>query len=341
MGFFGSSSARARFWPIALLVGAAVGAPAGAAVATTAEEPTVTWSVAPADENGPDGRSSVDLALDPGTSTTESLAVRNFSEQEVTFALTAADGYYTSTGRFNMLAASDESIDAGTWISVEPALTLAAGETRVVPYTITVPANATPGDHAAGIAASVRTTSADADGTQVGVDSRVGFRVSTRVTGDLAPALEVSDVRADYRPSWSLFAPGRVAVSYVATNTGNTTLAVSDTLGETASEQGNLLPGEKRNVSIAEIPAWPLGLLFFDLAVDGSVPGETLTATPYTQSLVVWAIPWLYLLAAVGVFLILFAIFTGRRRNKRRFERLLQEAREEGRKDSTEKVPTA
>ena len=50
---------------------------------------------------------------------------------------------------------------------------------------------------------------------------------------------------------------------------------------------------------------------------------------------------WLHLLAATGVLLIVFAIFSGRRRNKRRFERLLREAREEGRRSSTETVPTA
>lgn len=298
----------------------------------------MTWSVTP---SGPNGRSSVDLALDPGATATENLAVRNFSEQEVTFALTAADGYYTSNGRFNMLSASEQSVDAGTWIGVEPTVTIAAGETRVVPYTVTVPDNATPGDHAAGIAASVRTASADVGGAQVGVDSRVGFRVSTRVSGELAPAIEIVDVRAEYSPPWSLFSPGRVSIAYTASNDGNTTLAVRDAVGDAASDQGNLLPGEQRRMTVATFNAWPWGVLFLDLTVDADVPGGSLSAAPQSTSIVLWAIPWLQLLAAAGILLIILAIFSGRRRNKRRLQRLLNEAREEGRRSSIETVPTA
>ena len=333
---------RSRLTLLALIAGLCVAVPTGAAWSATAtQEAPVTWAVTPSDADGPDGRTTVSLSLDPGATTTDHLAVRNLGEAEATFSLTAADGYYTDTGRFNMLDAGETSKDSGTWISVDPTVTIPAGETAVIPFTVAVPANATPGDHAAGIAASVRTTATDADGTQVGVDSRVGFRVSTRVSGELAPALEVSTVEAGYTASWSLFSPGRATVSYTATNAGNTALQLHDTVGDTATEHGSLLPGEQRTVTVDQVPAWPLGMLFLDLRVEGAVPGAELTAAPFTDTLILWAVPWLHLLATLGVVLVLLAIFTGRRRNKRRLERLLDEAREAGRRDATEVVPTA
>ncbi|MWC00076.1 hypothetical protein [Agromyces seonyuensis] len=324
----------------AALAALLVAAPAGAAWSASADpaDAPVTWAVTPSDTDGPDGRASMNLSVDPGVEVVEHLAVRNLGEAATTFSLVAADGYYTDSGRFNMLAADEVSTDAGTWISVQPTVTIAAGETAVIPFTVAVPEDAVPGDHTAGIAASVRTVATDADGSQVGVDSRVGFRVSARVSGGLAPALEVQGLRAAYAASWNLFAPGRVSVEYVVANTGNTALVVGDTIGGTETDHGSLLPGESRAVQVADLPAWPLGLLFLDVAVTGEVPEDELAATPVTETIVLWAMPWVQLLAAAGIALIVVAVFAGRRRNRRRIDELLEaaraEARAEGRRES-------
>lgn len=330
----------ARGGPAALAVlyiaAAALGSAPPAVADDAATDAPVTWSVTPASADGPDGRRVMQVELDPGQRVTEYLALKNFSEREATFALSAADGYYTETGRFTMLPADRTSVDAGTWISVEPSVTLSPDETRIVAFEIAVPQNATPGDHAAGVSASVRSTSAGADGTRVGVDSRVGFRVSTRVTGTLAPALGVDEVRAEYSPSWNLFAPGSLTYVYTAENTGNTALAVTDAIEGTTAERGVLLPGESRQVRTAAQSAWPLLLLVTDVTVDAAVPDSTLSATPVTQTVTVWAVPWLHLAAAVGLALIIAAVASGRRRSRRRLDDLVARAREEGRREAVE-----
>ena len=61
----------------------------------------------------------------------------------------------TGKGRFNMLQSDRASVDGGTWIKVQNEVTVGANETKVVPFTITVPRDASPGDHPAGIAARV------------------------------------------------------------------------------------------------------------------------------------------------------------------------------------------
>lgn len=166
-------------------------AAAPALVATAADDGEITWAVTPADESGPDQRGVIEQELDPGQSRTDRFAVRNFSAIPVTFALSAADGYYSDNGRFTMLPSSEPSTLAGTWISLPDSVTVEPGGTTVVEFTTSVPDDALPGDHAAGIAASVLSAGTDSSGTGVGVESRVGFRITTRVTGELTPAATV------------------------------------------------------------------------------------------------------------------------------------------------------
>src|SRR5699024_8750036 len=124
------------------------------------------------------------------------------------------------------------SVDAGTWIDVQPEVTVPAGETVVVPYRLTVPENAEPGDHAAGIAASVTSVQSSADGgAAVGVQSRVGFQVMTRVTGQLAPAASLSGVSTVYHTEWNPLSAGTATVSFEVTNTGNTRIVAEGEVG--------------------------------------------------------------------------------------------------------------
>jgi len=311
---------------------AAGSAAAAPALAASPEESSVTWSVSPATADGPDGRSWVDQKADPGETVTEHLAVRNLGKETATFALVAADGYFTGTGRFNMLQAGQESVDAGTWISAPDDVTVEPGATVVIPFTIRVPDNATPGDHAAGIAASISTLGTTDDGAQIGVNSRVGFRVMTQVTGELAPALALGDLVGDYRPSWNLFTPGELSIRYVAENAGNTQLSFGDAISGETNDRGDLLPGEKRAVTVAPVTVWPLGLISVDVVVDASVPSDdSLTVRPVTETVVVWAVPWLHLATLTLVIATIVLLVLSRRRGRARVERLLEEARAEGR----------
>jgi len=320
----------------AAVVSALLAAPLAIATpAIAADEPgAVTWSVTPSDEAGPDGRSWMELEIDPGETITEHLAVRNVGATDAVFALSAADGYFTETGRFNMLQSGQKSVAAGTWIEVDAAVTVAAGETAIVPFTITVPENATPGDHPAGIAASVDTVGTTSDGTQVGVESRVGFRVITRVGGQLAPALSISGVSGEFAPSWNLFAPGTLSVTYTATNDGNTELAFDDTILGARADRGNLYPGETRTVTVDGVDAWPVGVLSVPVTVEAAVPSDdTLVAPVAETTITVWAPPWLHLAAIALLALIVTAIVIVRRRSTAALNRRLDEARAEGRRE--------
>ncbi|MBD5787151.1 DUF916 domain-containing protein [Cellulosimicrobium terreum] len=310
---------------------------------------TITWSVAPADEDGPDGRRAVELDLDPGDSVDDHVAVTNFGDVAATFALTAADGYRNAKGRFNMLPADQESVDAGTWIEIQDSVEVGPEETVVVPYTLTVPDNATPGDHQAGIAASVTSTGADEGGTSLGVTSRVGFRVSTRVSGELDPELAITGARATYSPSWNPFAPGEVRVSYAIANEGNVRLG-ADSVVEVAGPFGigtqdvtpepvtEVLPGGSIVRTEVVDDVWPLVRSTSTITVTPVVVGEDEVATPLepvTTTVTTWTIPWPQLLIIAIVVMLVLGIRDDRRRRRKKLDAMLAKARDEGRQQAS------
>ncbi|WP_277207695.1 hypothetical protein [Isoptericola croceus] len=305
---------------------------------------TVTWSVRPADASGEDGRAWVEQELDPGETATEHLALRNLSDQDVTFRITAADGYFGENGRFSMLPSDQESVDAGLWIDVTDEVTVRADETAILPFTTVVPENASPGDHAAGIAASILSRQAMDGGGTVGVESRVGFRVMTRVAGDVDPGVTVDGVFASYRASGNPFAPGAAAVRFDVVNIGNTRVVVTGAVEAAgrviefpadAEPDQELLPGDRRTVVVPVDDLWPTVFVPAHLHVTPRVlEGSGSEMAPLSVSLGVWAWPWSQLAVLAGLALIVGSGLWGRVRSKRRLTRMLALAREEGRREA-------
>lgn len=315
-----------------------------APAASMAEDPesTVTWAVQPADEHGPDGRCWIELTLDPGQVVTEHLAVRNFGDSAVVFTLQAADGYLTDNGRFNILPSDQESTDGGTWIEIPEQVTVEADATEVVPFTITVPHDATPGDHPAGVAATLTST----EGT-VAIESRVGFRVMTQVSGTVTAAAAVEDLTATYRQSWNPFSGGTIQVAYTTTNHGNVAstgigLVTVDGLfgsaqNEARAEIEESFPGDSVEVETRVAGVWPWGPLRTTVEVTPAVPdGEPGGAAiePASATVTVWTLPWPQLVFAAVLGAIAFGLRTLIRRRRRRLARLLARARNEGRAEA-------
>ncbi|WP_407317516.1 hypothetical protein UQW22_13315 [Isoptericola halotolerans] len=308
--------------------------PATAAVTDDA----VTWSVRPGDQDEADGRAWVEWEAGPGESRIEHMVVTNHSGAAVEFVLSAADGYFTDAGRFNMLASDEESVAAGTWIDLPESVLVPAGGTEVVPFTVTVPERATPGDHVAGVAASVRSAG---DGT-VGVESRVGFRVMTRVAGDLAPELSVA-VSGAYSGVVNPFDAGALDVTYEVENTGNVRLRTQPEIlvsgpfglvshGVQAEEIVEIAPGETRRGTVRISSAWPvltydvnitagLSPVSDELSFDGAEQANARTTT--------LAVPWSQLVVLVVTALLVVWSALRRRHARTRTQQMIAQAREE------------
>jgi hypothetical protein len=333
--------AAAALAALALGAGFALTAVAPAALADDAD---VTWSVQPADENGADGRSWIEQTLDPGEEVVEHLELRNLSQTAVTFAIKAADGYITAGGRFNMLPSDQDSVDAGTWVEGPETVRVDAGGSQIVEFTISVPENATPGDHAAGIAATVQSVGPSGSGTQVAIESRIGFPIMTRVTGELHPSLSIEPVSVDYRISWNPFQPGQVTAVYEVVNDGNVRIQaapVVESQGKTAETDPDappmeLLPGERRQVTASVAGVWPSFFAPVQVRIDPTVvtpDGDPQSADAVVGDFGAWALPLPQLFVLLGIALVVVALLVGRRRSKLRVEAMLAEAREAGRRE--------
>ncbi|MDT9593690.1 hypothetical protein RDV89_11470 [Nocardioides zeae] len=298
---------------LAVLAGlAGLTTPALGAPTTTAQDAgDTTWSVVPADASGPDGRISLRHEVDPGATVSDAVAVTNLGADAAEFVVAAGDGILGDGGAFDISA--ETPVAGGSWLAVQglggqggDRVTLAAGETRVLPVTLTVPEDATPGDHPAGIVVA----RSGSDGSLT-VTHRIGVRLHLRVTGEIAPQLELGDVAREWSGSLVPFGPGTVTLTYDVTNTGNVRLGgavVASTSGPfglagTESEVDRideLLPGDTVTRTV-ELRAWPTLWTSGDLELTPLVVAADQVADPRGDAVAHGgpAVPWTGLLVLV------------------------------------------
>ncbi|KRC37477.1 WxL protein peptidoglycan domain-containing protein [Oerskovia sp. Root22] len=338
-----SAAGPVRRVAAALLVGA-VAALLSAAPAGAADQPValpVTWGVAPV------SAPTFDFALEPGATLTDQLVVTNHGEVPLDLAVYAADAFTSPTGALDVLPAGTPSEDLGAWISTDvPQVAVAPGERATVPFTLTVPTDATPGDHTAAVVTSL-VTGAGAGAGGVAVDRRLGTRVLVRVAGDLAPSATVTDVDADYAGSWNPAGTGDAHLTFTVTNTGNVRLAgplaatVAGPMGVGAvsvplGDLPELLPGDAITLTGTATGVAPLGRLSASVAL-APVVATTATTTlpddatshaldPATGEAHLWAVPWSVLAVATLLVGAVLAWRTLRRRARVRFEAAVQDA---------------
>ncbi|MFJ1701947.1 hypothetical protein [Kitasatospora sp. NPDC088346] len=279
----------------------------GAQRAAPAEGPQAqTFGIQPAGTTEPDSRGTFSYAATPGALVKDHVAVWNYSDQPLTLRLYPADAFNTDSGGYDVLPEGRPSSAAGTWLkAAADSLTLPARSRQIVPFTLAVPADATPGDHPAGIVAALRQESKDAQGNAVTVDQRVGARVNIRVAGALRSELKVEDTRVAYHPSANPLGTGRTTVSYTVRNTGNvrlggkqavrvTNLFGSVATGSAPADLQELLPGNAVSYRVEVSGAYPTFLGTAGITVDplpiGADRDPGLTSTVHKQRYA--GIPW-------------------------------------------------
>ena len=335
----------------AVLVGAAAlasfGLLAGGAQAAEADDPaavepaeptssTVTWGVRPADvEPHAAGRPNYTYAVEPGDSIADALVVTNYTEEPATFLVYAADAFTTADGVLDLLRQGEESVGVGAWITTaESEITVPAGESTVVPFTLEVPRDAVPGDHAGGIVTSL-TTARQEQG--INVDRRLGSRIHVRVEGELAPAVTIEQLQATYDGSLNPVGAGTAGVAFAVVNTGNTRLTGEATvrvagpfgLGARLEEVTlpELLPGERTEVDLQMAEVLPLLRLGAEVELSSRVAGETaIPLEQVTAATSAAAVPWSLLVLLLGAAGLVLVARRRRRLREEGTERRIAEA---------------
>ena len=321
--------------------------PAPAHAAPT--DDSLTWSVAPSGPKGPNGRPALEYKLDPGATITDHVAVTNHSQRPLTLRLYANEAFTTPGGGFDLLAGNAAPTDAGGWIKLgRSRITLPKSSRVVVPLTVTVPDNATPGDHAAGVVASVVAGTTDGNGNQVSVDHRVGTRVYLRVTGPLRPEFSITDVRLSATTPWNPLRLPEVTADFTISNTGNVRLGGAPSaeaagpfglgaVSATAPAVPEVLPGGSVRTSVRLDAVPPLFREQLVLAVqpvaDDGRPVDPAPARAESRQSV-WLVPWAQLALLALAAVLTAAGVLARRRRRRRMQAALAAAEQRGREQA-------
>jgi hypothetical protein len=297
----------------------------------------VSWGVRPGASTGDPERANFVLEADPGDSLDDTLVVENLGGVELVLGVYASDAFNTVDGELDLLPADEEPADVGSWVTFEqPSITVPAGGTVEVPFTIRVPEDAPSGDHVGGVLTSLTVTEPDAQGNRVRIERRLGTRLYLRVSGELDPALSFTALEVDHSASWNPLAAGSMTVRYRVENTGNVRLRatraahVEGSMGLTdrtveGADLPELLPGGALELTQEVGGVWPaLGTTVevelrpydpsgarLDPAPRPVVGRTTRTLVPYPQ------LALLLVLAVGGVLLV---------RNRRRRDRRIAEA---------------
>ncbi|MBN9213002.1 MAG: hypothetical protein BGO45_13335 [Microbacterium sp. 71-36] len=324
----------------AALVVAGIAATLVAAPAAVAEDgdaataATIGVATRPAGSDGrPDGRTRFSYSSDPGQSVADQVLVGNTGTERQDFTVYATDAFNGQDGTFSLLPTADVPTSVGAWVRFDNGtdriqFSLEPNEVRLLPFTMEVPADATPGDHVGGLVASVIE-----EGQQVSLDRRVATSIFARVSGDLQPQLSITSYSAAYEGDWWNPFGGSIRMRYTVTNPGNVALAANITTGvrtwlgipATGDRGGSipvLLPGNTAS---------------YDFTVDGVGqwfylnPGTTLNpfvesqdatlqlpVTAVSRDTVVFATPWTVLILIVLIVGVVLLVRWRRRRDEAR-----------------------
>jgi hypothetical protein len=146
-----------------------------ASATTSKSVDRVTFGIAPASATGPNGRSYLSYGVTPGAVLRDYVALLNYSPVPLSLQVYVTNASETPNGGFGLLPAGHSVTGVGAWVSLPPvdstvrvnAKTSSGPGRLVVPLTVAVPDNATPGDHVGGVVVSLRTIGTNASGQNV------------------------------------------------------------------------------------------------------------------------------------------------------------------------------
>lgn len=316
----------------------------------------VTWTVRTAPNSYGSDRSSFGYGVNPGGRIEDAMVVANRGKDPLTLAVYAADGFTTDAGQLDLLTKDKKSVGVGAWVHADrDSVVVRPGRTVRVPFTVSVPDNATPGDYVGGILTSLKQSD---DAAGINVDRRLGIRVKLRVSGELKPRLEIEDLKVRYDGTLNPFGQGDATVSYTIHNTGNAILSARQTASlsgpfgrlradaDAVAAPPELLPGESWKVTVPVHGVTPALRLtatatLTPLLTDAS--GSTTALKKVQATAGGWAVPWTLLLivvvlaAAVAAWLVLAR--RARARRKQREEARVRDAVEQALREQETSAP--
>ena len=222
-----------------------------------------TWAATPTQKVGTTPRQFFFFELSDGQTIRDSVTVTNATEDPLPLTVYPADAFNIEVGAGFALRSKEkleENNDVGTWIKVsKDKVTVPAGGSVNIPFTMKVPRGTTPGDHAGGIVTLEPEPPTTTGGTsEVLIQKALAVRTYVRVLGPLTPP-GGRRRRAQCAPGAAPFIgqQGAATVTYTISNQGNTRITadreitLTGLLGrklhapEAAEADPQILPGSR------------------------------------------------------------------------------------------------
>lgn len=290
-----------------------------------------SWALTPtgAAPGEPGTRPNLSYELAPGAEVKDSVTLFNYSNVQLTFRVYSTDAFNNVDGQFDLLTGDQTPADAGSWVTLPQAnITVPALASASLPITLSVPPDASPGDHTAGVLAASEAAGTGPDGKIISLDRRTGSRLYVRVAGPLTPKVDVTSIHATYHPALNPLRGG-LDVTYTVRNRGNVRLAAKQQLALLAllgvgldrkapADVPELLPGNgvTLHATFKGVPATILLLTRISLTPTPARDTSSPTASATTRTSRALAMPWTVLAVVVALGLSLYA-----RRAYRRHQR--------------------
>jgi hypothetical protein len=136
--------------------------------------------------------------MQPGEIKQDGIRIQNFTDVTETILIYPADSTHSSDGGFALKQHAEIMSQVGSWVTLESnQLTLAPGETAIIPLVIQVPADVEPGEHRGGIMIERQKAIENTGEAQGGVrlNLRVGVRMYITVPGEIIKKINLTDLK--------------------------------------------------------------------------------------------------------------------------------------------------
>jgi hypothetical protein len=305
---------------VALTAGSAAATPQGSPP-TANPNPNAVFGIGPSNGKTVDGRPYFYFLASPGAVLHDYVAVADIGAKPLSLTVYPSDATNGDDGTFDFPPAAQKSTEVGTWLTLTTPsgtdkLSLHSQRTAFLPFTLRVPADAPPGDHAGALIASVQGEAKNKQGQLVHIDQRIAVRVFIRVAGPLHPRLAIENLHVTYHGTLNPVGSGSAVVTYTVHNVGNVKLGakqavdVSGWFGTHASATNPpqvplLLPGGKVDERVVVTGVFPTFRATATVTLTAlALPSDSNpSAGPWSASATFWAIPWTLLLLLILIVL--------------------------------------
>ena len=182
--------------------------------------------------NDPSAGAYFTYDLAPGVTLSDEALVVNNGTGPITLKLYAADGTTAINGGTAFAGAEEERNGVRSWLSVDATdIVLQPNESLTVPFSVQVPADATAGDHVAGLVLEAPPKAGPTGGLGAAVIERVGVAVVIHVPGPSEESLSLGEICLNQKTGSNYF-------EVPVTNDGNVLTRATGTL-QLEREDGN------------------------------------------------------------------------------------------------------